>query len=429
MAEEFDPYHKWLSIPPEQQPPNYYRLLGVDDFENDVGVIECLADQRMTFVRSMQTGRYSELSQKLLNELSAARVCLLNDAKRAAYEVELREQQQGNISKLLDEVPAVVQPIVEVEAVDARQAAALQPAPFQPAQRRPSSTRPWLLPAALLGVPALVLVFVIALALVISGNKDSGGDGARVAVNDQDPREPIRVSTPTESEPGRGQDPPVPDPPADDPAPTPPVEPDPMPGPDPAAPAEWIDLLDLVDLKQHNVLGQWQRRGREIYVENTRVGEHWRFMIPVAVEGSYQLHIEFTRIAGRNVHVQLPVGDRGCTLILAGWSNTYSGLHLIDGLKASENESTISPGGIANDRRYALDVSVEVEDDQATIVVRLDGELYLQWRGAVRSLTVHELLELPQPDALGFGAANSTTLLLHSARVRMTSGQARVLKD
>ena len=29
MDEQFDPYHKWLGIPPEEQPPNYYRLLGV----------------------------------------------------------------------------------------------------------------------------------------------------------------------------------------------------------------------------------------------------------------------------------------------------------------------------------------------------------------------------------------------------------------
>ena len=26
----FDPYHKWLGIPPKQQPPDHYRLLGVE---------------------------------------------------------------------------------------------------------------------------------------------------------------------------------------------------------------------------------------------------------------------------------------------------------------------------------------------------------------------------------------------------------------
>ena len=29
MKQSFDPYHKWLGIPPEDQPPHHYRLLGV----------------------------------------------------------------------------------------------------------------------------------------------------------------------------------------------------------------------------------------------------------------------------------------------------------------------------------------------------------------------------------------------------------------
>lgn len=29
MPDRFDPYHQWLGIPPKDQPPNHYRLLGV----------------------------------------------------------------------------------------------------------------------------------------------------------------------------------------------------------------------------------------------------------------------------------------------------------------------------------------------------------------------------------------------------------------
>ena len=35
MSETFDPYHAWLGIPPEQQPPNHYQLLGLQVFEPD----------------------------------------------------------------------------------------------------------------------------------------------------------------------------------------------------------------------------------------------------------------------------------------------------------------------------------------------------------------------------------------------------------
>lgn len=91
MAEAFDPYHKWLGIASKDQPPNHYRLLGIDLFESDPDVISAAADQRMGHVRAFQTGENSALSQKVLNEISAARVCLLRPQKKREYDAWLRE--------------------------------------------------------------------------------------------------------------------------------------------------------------------------------------------------------------------------------------------------------------------------------------------------------------------------------------------------
>ena len=52
----FDPYHKWLGVPPHQQPPNLYRLLGISLFESDADVISYAADQRMALLRSIAAG-------------------------------------------------------------------------------------------------------------------------------------------------------------------------------------------------------------------------------------------------------------------------------------------------------------------------------------------------------------------------------------
>ncbi len=90
MSESFDPYHKWLGVSPKDQPPNHYRLLGIDLFEDDADVIADAAEQRMVHVRTYQLGPYSELSQEILNELAAAKVCLLKPAKKLAYDAELR---------------------------------------------------------------------------------------------------------------------------------------------------------------------------------------------------------------------------------------------------------------------------------------------------------------------------------------------------
>ena len=90
MSEGFDPYYSWLAIPPKDQPPTRYRLLGIELFENNFNVIESAADRQMAHLRTFQTGKQSALSQKLLNEVAAARLCLLNPAKKAAYDKQLR---------------------------------------------------------------------------------------------------------------------------------------------------------------------------------------------------------------------------------------------------------------------------------------------------------------------------------------------------
>ncbi|MDD3897319.1 MAG: hypothetical protein PHU04_05805, partial [Candidatus Peribacteraceae bacterium] len=87
----FDPYHKWLGIPPDEQPPNLYRLLGIRPFESDPDVISNAADRHMRTLKDFQTGPNSALSQKLLNEVAAARVCLLNPARKQAYDRGLQE--------------------------------------------------------------------------------------------------------------------------------------------------------------------------------------------------------------------------------------------------------------------------------------------------------------------------------------------------
>ena len=80
MAEAFDPYYIWLGIPPEEQPADHYRLLGVRRFETNEEVITNAADQRVRHLRSMQSGKRQAETQKLLNEISAATGTLLKSS-------------------------------------------------------------------------------------------------------------------------------------------------------------------------------------------------------------------------------------------------------------------------------------------------------------------------------------------------------------
>lgn len=119
MPGEFDPYYRWLAIPPDQQPANHYRLLGTQPFEQDVEVIRDAADRQMAHVRSYALGQYADLSQRVLNELGAARACLLDPARKAAYDRELR---------LALEPPPLAVPLAVVE----ERAAGPPPLPTRP---------------------------------------------------------------------------------------------------------------------------------------------------------------------------------------------------------------------------------------------------------------------------------------------------------
>jgi len=90
MSEGFDPYYRWLGIPPKEQPPNHYRLLGLELFEADPVLIDSFALRHTSFLRNITDGPHLPDAQRLLNELAAARRCLLDPQRKAAYDDDLR---------------------------------------------------------------------------------------------------------------------------------------------------------------------------------------------------------------------------------------------------------------------------------------------------------------------------------------------------
>ncbi len=203
MSSRFDPYHRWLGIPPEKQPPNHYVLLAIEPFESHADVIETAADRQMAHLRNYQSGQHADLSQRLLNEVAAARVCLLNPQKKAAYDDWLREslkaQQQGTTGPPAPppapppaapppaapppaEAPPVAgsTPVVSVGAPQVDRFKKARSKHIRSKQARASSGEPvstskvWLI-AGLLCVCLLLVVGVIIVALS-GGNGDAPGE-------------------------------------------------------------------------------------------------------------------------------------------------------------------------------------------------------------------------------------------------------------
>ncbi len=98
MSEEFDPYYRWLGIRDAERPPNHYRLLGLEPFEDHAEVIMEAADRQMQHVRRYQLGQHAELSQKLLNEIATAKLCLLDAARKQGYDRQLARTRQIGVA-------------------------------------------------------------------------------------------------------------------------------------------------------------------------------------------------------------------------------------------------------------------------------------------------------------------------------------------
>lgn len=91
MSDPFDPYYFWLGIPPKDQPPNHYRLLGLDLFESNATAIDNAAERQMIHLRQISTGPRGKIAQELLNQVARARITLLDPAKKAEYDGQLRK--------------------------------------------------------------------------------------------------------------------------------------------------------------------------------------------------------------------------------------------------------------------------------------------------------------------------------------------------
>lgn len=109
--EPFDPYDAWFQIPKHEQPPNFYRLLGISLFESRPNSIEDAYEQRMINLRSRQVGPRALFAERLKNELTQAVQILRDEAQRAQYDAYLRSlQSQTAHAAPIAATPAQVAP-------------------------------------------------------------------------------------------------------------------------------------------------------------------------------------------------------------------------------------------------------------------------------------------------------------------------------
>ncbi len=98
MSGDFDPYREWLEIPPADQPPNYYRLLGLSLYESDCAAIVRAAEERCALVRPHLESEHKPDAERLLKQIDAVRAHLSNPEKKSVYDTALRQKQAAMVS-------------------------------------------------------------------------------------------------------------------------------------------------------------------------------------------------------------------------------------------------------------------------------------------------------------------------------------------
>lgn len=127
---------------------------------------------------------------------------------------------------------------------------------------------------------------------------------------------------------------------------------------------------------------------------------------------NYEIELEAKRMQGNDFFVGLtfPVKKSSCSLIVGGWGGGVCGLSSLDGMDASENETT-SYMSFTNGQWYK--VKLVVTEDH--IKAWLDGKDLVDVETADRRIDVRFEMDLSKP--MGFCTYQSTTHI-RNARIR-----------
>ncbi len=95
MAKQLDVYRDWLGITEPARPLDYYQLLRLKKFEDNVTLVRERYRKMNAHVRKYATGDFAAPSQALLNELAKAMLCLTDSQRKREYDASLGRTGAG----------------------------------------------------------------------------------------------------------------------------------------------------------------------------------------------------------------------------------------------------------------------------------------------------------------------------------------------
>jgi len=383
MTDLFDPYYNWLAIPPREQPPDHYRLLGLPRYEENPNVISNAMDQRSAYLRTLQTGKHAADSQRLLNEVAAAAGCLLNVERKAAYDRQLRDEeaQRPQPARAAPEFDLATRPALKPQypASLLPQPGEVVASPALPAQPATPARPNTALIAAAIGVP-LVLAAIVIAALALGSGDPGGGQVEVISPEKANQAPPTTVST-TVTPPANNA------PPAAShntsvsaPAVIAPLVP-PSPGGVSATgplpkfqPGRGLDLLPWAAKDLRLIRGDAKYDGQVLSVASQSTA----FTLPADFPDEYVLEADVTRESGTNsLCFGFPVHGRPLTAVIDGFFSKQSGLASIDSREIyTERNPQVKNGRVLTNGQQA---TVRIEVTAGAVRLAVDGQTLVTW--------------------------------------------------
>ena len=184
-----------------------------------------------------------------------------------------------------------------------------------------------------------------------------------------------------------------------------------------------VDILKRVNVARDQVAGQWKRTNDAIAGTGAMMART-RLMLPVAIDGSYDLQIVFAPINRFDqVVVAIPLGSHGCAIYVG---NTYVGIYAQQpGAVGNAARMVDSQSFRANNLpRHVLGISVRLDGDTVKLAVAEDGVMILTRACQKDSLDVPTIYAMPSPGHPGLGTTQTDTAVFGAVTLRMVSGKA-----
>jgi len=386
---DFDSYFKWLGIPPDEQPPNHYRLLGIPELTSDLDVIENCAEQRIRHVRSFQIGDRAEHAHQLLNEIAAAKACLLNVDSKAVYDSQLRVEYEPTIMpadfvklEVVDEVPPAPTNSSVTPIVSALQTASVaRPVINATSTESPKTNWSTAIAIAVLGV-VLVPMALSKLSpregeVEMTASRSGPESQESESVDNAQDLDDASNSAMQEFE----------------------IRVDDMDLPSSEEPS--IDLLSLIDIDLHKLSGIWELDSKGILGTGTLTPRRVAVLeVPLSPSRKFSIEFDVKRMSERQngFHAHIPVSTGGFRFFV---DQTSDGVPFT-GIAAGERNLALVKGSALNQGQLST-IRCDVRDKE--IVVLINGKVHVSWSGDPTQLKNNRLS--PPAEGVSIGTPSS----------------------